>query len=185
MSWYIIVDIVFVGLVIYFAKIAFEKKYYVKFFEYFKIFVAIFIASKLAPYTGMTLQKLFIIKSDTYITLLIIAFSVNFFLIYYFWKSFVKAFNNFISTSKLKNISAKVLSLLEAVLLFTFVLYMTMQIYIIKINLEPTLNKTYTYKIVKSFYHKFLNEDILAILQGSNTGTNTHEVIFKSFTNSM
>ena len=70
MNWYILLDIVFLGLLIYFTKIAYEKKYYVKFFEYFKIFVTIFIATKLAPYTGMTLQKLLIIKADTYITLL-------------------------------------------------------------------------------------------------------------------
>jgi hypothetical protein len=184
-SWYIILDITFLVLLGYFSKIAYEKKYYIKFFEYFKIFVTIYIASKLAPFTGLTLQNLYIIKADTYITLIIISFSLNVVLIFYFWKNLVKATNNFLSTNKMKIFFAKVLSVLEVSIILTLFLYLIMQIYIVKVNLHQTLDKTYTYTIVSNFYHKFLNKDILAILQGSNTGTNQKEILFKSFSNSI
>jgi hypothetical protein len=184
-SWYIVIDIIFVGLVIYFSKFAYEKKYYIKFFEYFKIFVAVVIASKLAPYTGFILQKLYITQADTYITLLIISFGLNVILIYYFWKNLIKAVDNFIPTSKLKIISAKVLSFVEVLVFMSLFLYFIMQIYLIKITLQPIMKNTYSYTYITKFYHKFLNEDILAILEGSSTGTNSKEVLFKTFTNSI
>ena len=58
-----------------------------------------------------------------------------------------------------------------------------MQLYISKKYIYNSMKKTYTYNYIEKFYIKFLNNDILAILQGSSTGTSTKEILFKSFTN--
>ena len=184
-SWVNLIDLLFVGLFVYGSKIAFERRYYIKFFEYFKLFIILYLASKLAPYSGTMLQKMMILKADTYITLILIAFGINFLILYNFWKYFIKVFNNYFSSANIRTLFAKVLSFLEVLIILSFGLYLMMQIYFIKINLQPTMKQTYVYPAVAKFYHKFLNNDIVKILEGSTTGTNSKEVLFKSFTNAI
>lgn len=182
-DWINLFDIVLVGVILYFSKVAYEKKYYMKFFEYFKIVIAIYIASKFAPPMGHFLQNIHILKADTYIVLLLISFGINFGLLYIFWKNMVRVLDRFFSTEKIKTIVAKLFSFLEVTIVITLILFIVMQLYISKVYIYKSLKKTYTYPYIEKFYVKFLNNEILAILQGSSTGTNTKEVLFKSFTN--
>lgn len=180
---YFIFDIAFIALVLYFSKIAYEKKYYVKFFEYFKIIIAIYIASNLAPYTGKFLQTLHITKADSYIILILISFALNIGILFFFWKNLIKIINRFFNTSRLHLLFAKILSFFEVLIVFSLGIFLVMQLYISKKYVYNSMKKTYTYSYIEKFYIKFLNNDILAILQGSSTGTSTKEILFKSFTN--
>lgn len=176
-------DFLFIVLVLYFSKYAYEKKYYIKFFEYFKIFVVIYLASFFAPYMGSFLQKVYLLQADTYITLLILSFGLNLFLLYTFWNKIIKVIFAKISTHKIKEFFAKVLSLVEVLIISTLGVYLIMQLYLSKVYFYKGMEQTYFYPYIEKFYIKFLNEDILAILQGSNTGTNSKELLYKSFTN--
>jgi len=180
---YFIFDILFFGCIVYFSKIAYEKKYYIKFFEYFKIIIAIYLATKLAPYTGKLLQNFYITKADTYIVLILISFALNFFALFFFWKNMIKIFDRVFSTSALRVWFAKILSFVEVLIIFSLGLFLVMQLYVSKKYIYKNMKATYSYDYIEKFYIKFLNNDILAILQGSSTGTSTKEILFKSFTN--
>jgi hypothetical protein len=182
---YIIFDILFLVLVLYLSKISYEKKVYLKIFEYFKIFFLFTISAKLAPFSSILLQKLYITKADTYTTLLLIAFAINLLILFYGWKYIVKLSGKFVNTSKTKILMAKLLSFIEVLVLSTFSLYIVMQLYISKVYIYPHLSQTYTYKGVEKFYQSFLNDKVINIIFNSNTGTNQHELLFKSFSNSI
>jgi hypothetical protein len=184
-SFYNILDLLFiitVGALIYYS---YKNKSYQKIFEYFKIFIAITLSSYLASYTGTILQKLHITKADTYTTLILIAFVVNLLLIIYGYKFLFKLTKNFLNNEKIRQILAKILTVVEVVVLSTFVLYITMQLYIAKVYIYPSLEKTFLYPKIEKFYTKFLNYDFVLLVMGSDTGTNHKELLFKSFKNSL
>jgi len=184
-NYYYLIDIVFVILIAYGIYYSYIHKSYVKIFEYFKIFIAITLSAKMASFTAIYLQKLYITKADTYTTLLLISFVVNLLIIIYGYKSFFKLTNGLINSEKIKIILAKFFTVIEVVVLSTFALYIMMQIYISKVYLYPTMKQTYLYPKIEKFYSKFLNYDFVLLVMGSDTGTNHKELLFKSLKNSL
>lgn len=180
---YIIFDIAFVLLIVYSTYYSYQKKIYIKIFEYFKLFILITLSAKFASSTGWFLQANHILKTDTYATLILIGFCINIVLFYYLAMFLIEFSDRFIDSAKIKQYFAKTLTFFEVVVIATFSLYIIMQLYPSKKYLYPTLNKTYTYPYVKKFYIKFLNDDFIHMVLSSDSGTNYKEVIFKSFKN--
>ncbi len=183
-SWYSIFDVALAGFIIYATIYSYKNGTYNKIFDYFKIFLLVTVSAKLSLYTGILLQDLYITKADTYTTLLLIGFGINLFVLYNSYRYIFKILNSCINSQKLKNFFAMVISFLEVVILTTFAIYITMQLYVSKKYLYKHINKTYSYKKIEKFYHGFLNDQFVRMLMGSDTGTNSKEVIFKSLKNS-
>jgi len=178
------IDLLFMVTIILLTKISYDKKIYVKIFEYFKIFMAITISAKLSPYTAILLQKLYITKADTYTTLTLIAFAVNITILYFGWRYIFAFSNKFIQNTKIRTILAKIFTFLEVFTLVTFSIYIVMQLYISKIYLYKSIKKSYSYPKIEKFYNSFLNDDFVNMVLNSDAGTNHKEIIFKSFKNS-
>lgn len=183
-SYYNIIDLLFVVLVAYGIYYSYTHKSYVKIFEYFKIFIAITLSAKMASFTAIYLQNFYITKADTYTTLLLISFVVNLLIIIYGYKSVFRLCRGFINSEKIKVLLAKLFTVIEVLVLSTFALYIVMQIYLAKLYLYPTIKQTYIYPKIEKFYSKFLNYDFVLMVMGSDTGTNHKELLFKSFKNS-
>jgi hypothetical protein len=182
-SYYTILDAIFIALVAYGIYYNYTHKSYIKTFEYFKIFLMITFAAKLSNSTAILLQKLYITKADTYTTLILIAFVVNFLVFYFGYRSILKLTPNFINNEKIKLFLAKIFTIIEVLVISTFTLYIVMQIYLAKVYLYPTAKQTYIYPKIEKFYNSFLNDDFVNMVMGSDTGTNHKEVLFKSFKN--
>ena len=183
-SFYNTLDLLLIGAIIVLTKISYEKKIYIKIFEYFKIFLAITISAKLSSFTAITLQKLYITKADTYTTLILISFVVNLVILYFGWKYIFAFSNKFMQNGKLRTLLAKLFTFLEVLIMVTFSLYIIMQLYISKVYISKTLHKSYSYSKIETFYNSFLNDDFINMILHSDTGTNRKEVLFKSFKNS-
>lgn len=183
-NYYFILDILFALFILFGCYYSYQRKIYLKIFDYFKIFFIITLAAKLSNSTGILLQKLYIIKADTYTTLILIAFIVNLLILYFSWKYIFNFTKNYINNEKLKVLFAKIFTLIEVIIIATFSLYIVMQMYLAKVYIYPTLKKTYSYPKIERFYKKFLNDDFVNMVLNSDTGTNYKEVIFKSFKNS-
>jgi len=184
-NYYYIIDIIFVLIIINTIKIAYQKKIYIKIFDYLKLFIIITLSAKLANFTGTFLQQYHITKVDTYSTLIFISFMINFVAFTYMSKSFISITNKYINSVKTRDIMAKIFTTIEVILLFTFGLYLIMQLHLSKKYIEPHLQKTISYKYIKGFYKSFLNDEFVNMILHSDTGTNYQEVIFKSFKNSI
>ena len=184
MNYYIGLDILLLLLTIFTCYYSYQKKIYLKIFEYFKIFFIITVSAKLSSYTGVLLQKLYITKADTYTTLILIAFVINLLIIYYSWKYIFQFTRTYINNEKLKVLFAKIFTGIEVVIIITFSFYILMQIYFVKLYMYPIFKETYSYPKIEKFYKSFLNDDFVNMVLGSDTGTNHKEVIFKSFKNS-
>lgn len=183
-SFYNTIDLVLIATIIILTKISYEKKIYIKIFEYFKIFMAITISAKLASYTAIVLQKFYITKADTYTTLILISFVVNLVILYYGWRYIFAFSNKFMQNIKVRTLLAKTFTFLEVFIIITFSLYIVMQLYITKAYLSKSLHKSYSYPKIEKFYNSFLNDDFVNMVLNSDTGTNHKEIIFKSFKNS-
>ena len=184
-NFYNILDLILIISIGIFTYISYEKRIYIKIFEYFKLFLVITFSAKLSSYTAIVLQKLYITKADTYTTLILISFVVNLFILYFGWKYIFKFFNHYISSSKFKILAAKFFTFIEVLIIITFSIYISMQLYISKEYLYKTFHKTYSYPKIEKFYNSFLNDDFINMVLNSDTGTNHKEVIFKSFKNSL
>jgi hypothetical protein len=184
-SYYNIFDLIFFTLLVYFSYKAYKNKMYIKIFEYIKFFVIISISAKLVTLSAAILQKFYIVKADTYTTLLLISFVINFFILFYFYNNIIHFFNRYINSTSIKNFFAKLVSFLEVLIIMTFFLYIIMQLYISKVHLYQSIHKTYSYKYIEKFYTKFLGDDFLNMLLNTDTNTNYKEVIFKSIKNSL
>jgi len=183
-SFYNSIDLVLIISIIVLTRISYEKKTYVKIFEYFKIFMAITLSAKLASYTAIFLQKFYITKADTYTTLILISFVVNLLILYFTWKYIFAFSNKFMQNVKLRTILAKAFTFLEVFTIITFSIYIIMQLYISKAYLYKSMKKSYSYPKIEKFYNSFLNDDFVNMVLNSDTGTNHKEIIFKSFKNS-
>ena len=157
---------------------------YIKLFDYFIVFIIISISAKFASFTGVSLQKINILLADTYTTLILIGFGINLVIFTYIFKIFLQYSNKYINNKKLKIFFAKLITLIEMIILTTFSLYILMQLSISKTYLYSTMKKSYSYPYIKSFYMKFLNDDLVNIVLNNDTKTNHKEVIFKSLKNS-
>ncbi|MEA2100709.1 MAG: hypothetical protein U9P72_11340 [Campylobacterota bacterium] len=184
LNLYLLIDIfliIFISFAIYYS---YSRKTYIKVFDYFKIFALISISAKFSTYTGNFLSKWHLVLADTYTILILIAFSINVIIIYYSW-SFIYIFSSkFINNQKIKIFFAKLITVIEVLIITTFTLFILMQLSINKKYIYPTLNKSYSYPYIKSFYVKFLNDDFAKMILNSETGVNHKEVILKSFKNS-
>ena len=184
MNFYYLIDFTFFVLIIYFTKIAYERQYYLKIFEYIKIFILLSISAKLAHPSGILLKKLYIFNPDTYFIMILIAFLFNFLFLFYSYKFLLQFLNRFINSVFIKNTFAKFISLFEVVLLFTFLTFFLMQVTFVKKLLTPVINKSFSYKHVKKFYIKFLNKDFVLMLTSTDTQTNYKEILLKSLKSS-
>ncbi|MEA3513379.1 MAG: hypothetical protein U9R37_07230 [Campylobacterota bacterium] len=143
------------------------------------------ISAKLSSSTGLLLQKFYITKADTYTTLTLISFVINFLILFYTWKYIFIVLNKYINSAKIKILFAKVFTFLEVLIITTFSIYIIMQLYISKVYLYKTIKKSYSYPKIEKFYKNFLGDDFVNMILNSDTGTNHKEVIFKSFKNSI
>lgn len=171
----------FISFAIYYS---YKNKIYIKIFDYFKLFLIITISAKFASKSGIALEWFNIISTDTYITLVLIGFSINIVVLYYSQKFIFRFLDRYINSGAIKSFFAKLITTLEVVVITTFTLYILMQLSISKTYIYPTLKKSYSYPYIKSFYMKFLTDDFLNMILKADTGTNYKEVIFKSFKNS-
>jgi len=185
MNYYLGLDVLFLLLIIFAYYYSYQRKIYLKIFEYFKIFLAITLSAKLSSTTAILLQKLYITKADTYTTLILIAFVVNLLILYFSWKYIFQFTKKYINNEKLKVLLTKLFTGIEVLIIITFSFYILMQIYIVKLYLYPTFKKSYSYPKIEKFYKSFLNDNFVNMVLGSDTGTNHKEVIFKSFKNSL
>jgi len=183
-SFYNLIDLVLIVLISYFTYISYKKQIYVKVFEYFKLFAIITISTKLASTTATILSKAYIIKADTYTTLILISFALNFIILFLSWKYIFKIINKYFNSSKTRIFFAKIFTFLEVFVVITFSIYIVMQLYISKVYLYKTMKKSYSYSKIEKFYNNFLNDDFISILLNSDTGTNHKEIIYKNFKNS-
>jgi len=184
LNFFLIIDIILILIVSYGVHYNYKRKTYIKVFEYFKVFTLISISTKFAMTTGVHLSKWHIIKADTYTILILIGFSLNALIIYYSW-SFIYSFSaKFINNAQIKRFFAKFITIVEVIIIVTFTLFMFMQLDITKKYIYPTVKKSYSYKYIKSFYVKFLNDDMLKMILNSDTTMNHKEIILKSLKNS-
>lgn len=185
MNPYIFIDILFFVLLISLIIYSYKIKIYEKLFDYFKIFLFLTLSAKLAPFTGELLQKLYITKVDTYTTLLLISFALNYVIFHNFFKYFLVFSNKIINNQKVKNYASIVLTIVEVTLVLTFTIYILMQIYFIKAYIHPTLIKSYSYPKIEKFYKTFLNDKVVHTILNMDTSTNSKELIFKNLKNSL
>jgi hypothetical protein len=184
-NYYYIIDIIFFLIIINSLKFAYKKKIYIKIFEYIKLFTIITLSAKGSYYTGTFLQQFYITKVDTYSTLILLSFILNFLLMTYLTTLIGQMTNKYAKSMKTKDLIAKGFTFIEVIVLFTFGLYLVMQLYVSKMYIEPYLNRSFSYKYIKRFYKNFLNDEFVHMVLDSDTGTNYHEVIFKSLKNSI
>jgi len=183
-NFYNTIDLVLLLTIVLLTRISYERKIYIKIFEYFKIFMAITLSAKLSGYTAILLQKFFITKADTYTTLILISFTVNIFILYFGWRYIFAFSNKFMQNTKVRTMLAKTFTFLEVFTIITFSIYIIMQLYISIAYLYKSMKKSYSYPKIEKFYNSFLNDDFVNMVLNSDTGTNHKEIIFKSFKNS-
>jgi len=177
---YYIIDLFLIILISFGTYHNYKKKTYIKVFEYFKVFALISISAKYAVYSGIHLSKWHIISADTYTILILIGFGLNALVIYYMW-SFVYDFSaKFINNEKVKMLLAKFITVVEVIIIITFMLFALMQLNVSKRYLYKSVQKSYSYHYIKKFYTKFLNDDMLRMILNSDTGVNHKEIILKS-----
>ena len=184
-NFYIIIDFVLIGFIIFATDYSYKKKVYLKLFEYFKLFVIITVSAKNAHFTAVWLQKLHITSADTYTTLILMGFGLNFICVFFLVKYALIYSDKSIKNNIFKNTIARIVTFLEVIIVVTFSLYIFMQLSLSKIYLNKTLKKSYSYPYIQKFYIKFLNDDFVDMVLNSDTGINKKEIIFKSLKNSL
>ena len=183
-SYYYAIDLAFILIVGYFLFYNYKHKSYIKTFNYFKLFILISLSAKFASYTGIGLQKFYVTKADTYATLILIGFGINLLIFIYLGKLLLKISNKYINNHKLKTLFAQLFTTIEVITISTFGLYIFMQLYFVKIYIYPSVSKSYSYPHIEKFYQKFLSDSFVNMILHSDTGTNSKEIIFKSFKDS-
>ena len=169
----------------YFLFYNYKHKSYIKTFNYFKLFILISLSAKFASYTGVSLQKFYVTKADTYATLVLIGFGINLVLFIYLGKLILKISNKYINNNKLKTLLAQLFTAVEVIVISTFGLYVFMQLYFAKVYIYPSVIQSYSYPYIEKFYQKFLSDSFVNMILNSDTGTNSKEIIFKSFKDSL
>ncbi|MFA6789114.1 MAG: hypothetical protein WC149_12580 [Arcobacteraceae bacterium] len=185
MNFYYFIDLFVIANIIFLSYLAYKNRFYIQLFEYFKIFILITIAAKLASIMAIFLQKIHFLNADSYAVAIFIAFAINLTLLFSSYQLLLKMVNHFINSQKIKEIFAKIITVFEITVIVTFCLFILMQISFIKKYASEPFAKTVTYPYIKSFYIKFLNDDFIYAILHSDTKTNHKEVLFKSFTNSL
>jgi len=181
---YLLLDLFLIVLISFGVYYNYKKKTYLKVFEYFKVFALISISAKFAIFTGIHLSKWHLILADTYTILILIGFTINAIIIFFSWSFIYMLSSKFINNEQIKILFAKIITVIEVVIIVTFALFILMQLNINKKYIYPTVKKSYSYPHIKSFYIKFLNDDMLKMILDSETNISHKEIILKSFKNS-
>lgn len=184
MSLYYFLDFMLLGTILFLSYYAYKMGIYEKLFEYFKLFVLISCSAKFASTTGAFLHKIHLFDPDSFAILVLIGFVLNILVLFYLSRYTMVFLNQFINSVQLRIFTAKIVTVLEVVLIVTFMYYMFMQLSLSKKHLYPFVKKSYSYTYIKQFYLKFLNDDFVRMILSSDTGTNHKEILFKSFKNS-
>lgn len=182
---YLLIDLLLLIFMSFATYYNYNKKTYIKVFDYFKVFALISVSAKFATFTGSYLSKWHLIQADTYTVLILIAFSINALIIYLSWSSLYLLSTKFMNSNKIKIFFAKIITVIEVVVITTFALFILMQLGVNKKYVYPTLKKSYSYPYIRTFYMKFLNEDFAKMILNSDTSVNHKEIILKSFKNSI
>jgi len=182
---YLLIDILLFIFISFATYYNYSKKTYVKMFDYFKIFALISVSAKFSSFTGSYLSKWHLILADTYTVLILISFSINIIIIFYSWHSIYYLSSKLINNQQIKIFFAKIITIIEVVVITTFILFIFMQLGVSKKYIYPTFKKSYSYPYVRTFYMKFLNEDFAKMVLSSDTSVNHKEIILKSFKNSI
>lgn len=185
MNFYYFIDFLFLCNILFLSYLAYKNRFYIQLFEYFKIFILISLGAKLASPMAVLLQKIHLLNADSYAVAMFIAFAINVAILFSSYKFLLQFANGFINSQKLKEIFAKIITVVEITVLFTFCLFILMQLSFIKKYASEPFSKTVTYPYIKTFYLKFLNDDFIYAILNSDTKTNHKEVMFKSFKNSL
>jgi hypothetical protein len=183
-SFYYFIDFLFLAGILILSYIAYKNRFYIKLFEYFKVFLLIAISAKLSSKMALLLQKIHFLNADSYAIAIFIAFVINLIILFSSYEFLLKLTNKFVDSQSIKTLFAKVITVFEITIVYTFLLFILMQIAFIKQYAKEPLQKTLTYPYIQSFYTRFLNDDFMYTLLHSDTKTNHKELIFKSFKNS-
>jgi hypothetical protein len=175
---------VFITTILLLSYWAYQNRFYIKLFEYFKIFILITIAAKLSTPMAIFLQKIHFLNADSYAIAIFIAFVMNLMILFSSYKLILKFLDTLINSQSIKAFFAKLITFFEITIICTFSLFLMMQITLIKRHASSPLAKTITYPYIKTFYTQFLNDDFIYALLHTDTKTNHKELIFKSFKNS-
>ena len=184
MNFYYLIDIILIATILLLSYWAYQNRFYIKLFEYFKIFILITIAAKLSTPMAIFLQRIHFLHADSYAIAIFIAFIMNLIILFSSYQLILKFLNNFINSQSIKTFFAKLITLFEITIICTFSLFLMMQITVIKRYASQPLAKTISYPYIKTFYTQFLNDDFIYALLHTDTKTNHKELIFKSFKNS-
>lgn len=184
MNVYYLIDVILIIAILLLSYWAYENRFYIKLFEYFKVFLLITIAAKLSSPMAMLLKKLHFIAPDSYAIAIFIGFILNLVILFSSYKLILKFLDTLINSQSIKLFFAKLITLFEMTVICTFSLFLIMQITLVKRYVYPPLAKTITYPYIKSFYTQFLNDDFIYAILHTDTKTNHKELIFKSFKNS-
>jgi hypothetical protein len=180
-QYHTIVDI---GLFLLFAfgvYYSYTHRSYVKTFAFFKAVVLIALAAKFSHTMAIWLQDFSITKADTYTTLLLIAFVINFLIAYAAFSALAHLSATVVNNATIKGVLAKLFTVFEVLVVSTFSLYIVMQLYVSKVHIYPVMSQTYLYPKIERFYHGFLSDDLVRMVMGFQAGTSRKEVIFESF----
>lgn len=180
MQAYLIFDILLFISIIYLSFYAYKHRFYIKLFDYVKIFIFITISANLAPSANSLFHKLNIISSDTYVIGVLIAFTFNFLILVYSYKTIFKILNHLIKSQKIKALIAKIVSFIESLLIITISLFLLMQISPIKKSIQSSLLKTYSYPIIKKFYMNTINQKFSNLFMQSDTKLQKYEAFFRN-----
>ncbi|MGM0622728.1 MAG: hypothetical protein ACQESH_01775 [Campylobacterota bacterium] len=185
MSIYYLIDLIFAAIVLFLSYYSYQKRIYLKTFEYLKIFLLITLSASFAAKSGLVLQKYSILSGDTYSVIVLIGFGINILLFILLYLLGKKLFENFITSAKMRTFLAKAVTFVQVLFIFTFSLYIIMQLTFAKTYLQPPLNKTLSYTYIKGFYLSFINDDFVKMIISANSKSAPHEILINSFKNSI
>ena len=181
MSFYFLIDIFLVAMMVYLIIYSYKKEIHLKFLDYVRVFIIFSVSARFANATGLTLNKFSITMADTYTTLIVLGFFINLSLLLIINAIHNKFSKKYIEKTKVqKSIKLSVI-IIEVFVLATFSLYFFMQFTPTKKFIYPTLNKSYSYPYIKQFYVKFLNDDFLKVILDPHSDAQNYEGVYKSF----
>ena len=181
MSFYFIIDIVLLILIIYFIVYSYKKEIHVKLLDYVRVFIILSFSARFAETTGLFLQKLSIAMADTYTTLVVMGFLLNLIILVSINKLYSKISKKYVDKTRFQKGVKLTVIIIEVFILTTFSLYISMQFTPTKKYIYPTFKKSYTYPYIKKFYIKFLNDDFLKVILDPHSDAQNYEGVYKSF----
>ena len=143
------------------------------------------ISAKFASFSGLLLNKMYILSTDTYSITILFGFALNFAILFSGYKLIFKYLNRVINANKIRSIIAQLVTFFEVVFISTFLLFMIMQLKPSKLYIYPYMQKTVSYPYIKGFYVRFLNDKFIKMIFDNGSTMSTQEIIFKSAQNAI